>query len=413
MDSPPEPVPTTDGYLVVGSDLLRLEADLEQFLTGQTARWDEGDAADRFLVLIEYLVPLGLFWAAAVLYDPSNLATSVVAALSALSGLGLMARTARLGDVEIDHDAVEAVHLDLAERTLDLEYDDYRPMRWATPEQSGYETTLRFPTDEAARRARTALTESPLDDRLDVTESEDEDVETDHRVDVEDGVLFCESCDTQVSPTDRRCPSCNYGLWPETTAEPPAGTGGDDEERRVVETDYRVEIVDGVLFCESCGSQVSPSDELCPSCTHRIWTAGDSSAGDYTVDDPERETETVYRVETENGVPFCENCGGKVSPTDDACRSCDYELRVERVVVDGDYDTADDTAGGDTPDGTARDDAADAPERETETVYRVETENGVPFCENCGGKVSPTDDACRSCDYELRVEREVATEVEE
>ncbi len=269
-------MPTTDGHLVVESDLARLEADLEQFLSGQAARWDEGDAADRFVVLIEYLFPLGLFWAAAVLYGPATVGANFVAALSALAGLGLVARKARLGDVEIDHDAVEAVHLDIGDRTLDLEYDDYRPGRWATPDQSGYGTTLQFPSDEATDRARTALTESPLADRLEVTEADDDDVETDHRVDVEDGVLFCESCGTQVSPTDTRCPTC----------------------------DYRIR-----------AGKESPD------------------AADFTVDDPERETETVYRVETEKGVPFCENCGATVSPTDDACRSCDCALRVARGVA--------------------------------------------------------------------------------
>lgn len=278
MSGSPESVPTTEGYLVVDEASLRIEADLEQFLEGQTARWDEGDAADRLLVLVTYLVPLALFWAAAAVYDPTGVGTVLVPGLFAVLGLGLLSYHVRLGDVEIDHDAVEAVELDLGERTVDLEYTDYRPTRWATPDQSGYSTTLRFPSDEAAERARTVLAESGLADRLDVTEADDGDVETDYRVDVEDGVLFCESCGTQVSPADERCPTCDYGLRPDVDPEPPSGAPTGDEERH------------GTV-------------------------------------------ETVYRVETERGVPFCENCGAKVSPTDDDCRSCGDALRVERAVA--------------------------------------------------------------------------------
>jgi len=40
-------------------------------------------------------------------------------------------------------------------------------------------------------------------------------------------------------------------------------------------------------------------------------------------------TETVHRFDVENGVYYCESCGGQVSPADSTCPSCGYGLRVE------------------------------------------------------------------------------------
>ena len=41
-------------------------------------------------------------------------------------------------------------------------------------------------------------------------------------------------------------------------------------------------------------------------------------------------TETEYRFETKDGVVFCEQCGSQVSPSDKTCPACDHALRVER-----------------------------------------------------------------------------------
>jgi len=58
--------------------------------------------------------------------------------------------------------------------------------------------------------------------------------------------------------------------------------------------------------------------------------------------DSEIETETSYRVVTEDGVYFCEDCGSQVSPTDSDCPSCGYALRVEEVIEDGSIEYATD-----------------------------------------------------------------------
>ena len=44
------------------------------------------------------------------------------------------------------------------------------------------------------------------------------------------------------------------------------------------------------------------------------------------------QTETEYRVTSENGVVFCADCGKQVSPNDRTCPSCGYALRVQRLV---------------------------------------------------------------------------------
>lgn len=43
-----------------------------------------------------------------------------------------------------------------------------------------------------------------------------------------------------------------------------------DRDREYVEYDYRVETRDGVVFCEACDARVSPSDDRCPSCNVRL-----------------------------------------------------------------------------------------------------------------------------------------------
>lgn len=287
VDGPPEAVPTTTGHLVVDDDALRIESDVRGFVRGQGARWDDGDAARRFLMLYEYLVPLGLLWAAAVLYDPGAVRPTVVAVGAvAVAAYFLLSRTLPSLDVAVDYDDVRAIDLGVPDRTVDLEYAASEPTRWAFRERETYERTVRFTTEAAAERARRLLDERPVADRLTVTEAGEEAVDTDHRVVVDDGVLFCEQCGWHVSPTHERCPNCEYGIRADVPAEPPSGSSTRDEDDSVTE--------------------------------------------------PERETETVYRVETEDGVPFCEHCGAKVSPTADTCRSCGDALRVERVVNVGD-----------------------------------------------------------------------------
>jgi hypothetical protein len=56
-----------------------------------------------------------------------------------------------------------------------------------------------------------------------------EDHETTYRFVTEDGVYFCESCDTQVSPADATCPACGYALRVRATDEERDGEENEDE----------------------------------------------------------------------------------------------------------------------------------------------------------------------------------------
>lgn len=58
-----------------------------------------------------------------------------------------------------------------------------------------------------------------------------------------------------------------------------------------------------------------------------------------SVSKPE-ETETKYRVNTKNGVVFCEQCGSQVSPSNRTCSVCDYALRIEQAVADDSQELA-------------------------------------------------------------------------
>jgi hypothetical protein len=66
------------------------------------------------------------------------------------------------------------------------------------------------------------------------------DHETTYRFVTEDGVYFCESCDTQVSPADATCPAGGYALGVWATAEARVGeeteADGEHETRNENET---------------------------------------------------------------------------------------------------------------------------------------------------------------------------------
>lgn len=67
--------------------------------------------------------------------------------------------------------------------------------------------TLVFPGDGDIREVRRALRSRAI-----TVEDETEVVDTTHRFVVEDGAYFCASCGRQVSPADEQCPSCGFAL---------------------------------------------------------------------------------------------------------------------------------------------------------------------------------------------------------
>lgn len=48
--------------------------------------------------------------------------------------------------------------------------------------------------------------------RIDFIDAADRDGRTTLRYDIRNGACFCKRCDRQVSPNDRRCPTCDYAL---------------------------------------------------------------------------------------------------------------------------------------------------------------------------------------------------------
>jgi hypothetical protein len=74
------------------------------------------------------------------------------------------------------------------------------------------ETTLTLRTADDVREARTIFRTTGLAEDLGVPRSGAEETETEYRFDTRNGVVFCEQCGSQVSPSDRTCPACDYAL---------------------------------------------------------------------------------------------------------------------------------------------------------------------------------------------------------
>jgi hypothetical protein len=94
-------------------------------------------------------------------------------------------------------------------------YSSDEPMRGF--ETGTTERTVTLPTDDDVRDARSAFRLAGINVEEGSGASEDGHpngkTEREYRVTTRKGAVFCAECGSQVSPSDRTCPSCDYALW--------------------------------------------------------------------------------------------------------------------------------------------------------------------------------------------------------
>ena len=220
---------TTEGDVSVGDEVLRIDRSPRKFLRGQRSRWRNEGPEQRLktvarLVLFLFL-PLSTVMQFYGVAEVPVLATALVSLGVVISLVTFWAKRVRGTAVPLS--AIEDVTLDTDDQELTIIHDaEGRPSvlggdagkEWflsddlfsifATGET---ETTLTLRTADDAREARTVLRTRGVVDDLDTPRAAEE-TETEYRVETRNGAVFCEQCGSQVSPNDRTCPSCDHVL---------------------------------------------------------------------------------------------------------------------------------------------------------------------------------------------------------
>ncbi|EMA38091.1 zinc ribbon domain-containing protein [Halococcus hamelinensis] len=229
---------TIDGSASVGDDALRIERSPRKFLRGQRTRWHDGGRKRQLVAvgkLLGFLLPLlfAIYQASAMLDTTIGTVAALSLALVALDPLHRLWKRTRSTRIELS--TIERVALDETGRELRVTHDragrlarlDVRVRRWlsargfSATDGTATETTLTLLTDDDVRAARTALRTRGIHVTVDSPEDENEtETETEYHYEIRNGVVFCERCESQVSPNDRTCPSCERPLKVERTTEP-------------------------------------------------------------------------------------------------------------------------------------------------------------------------------------------------
>ena len=221
---------TTEGDVSVGDEVLRIHRSPRKSIQGQRSRWRHGNRREQLKATARIVLFLILSLStAAQLYRITEAPTLLVI----LTVLGLAASlvtfwTKRVRGAAVPLSAIENVTLDTDDhRELTIVHDaEGRPSvlggaagkRWflsddpfsvfATGET---ETTLTLRTADDAREARTVFRMRGIAEDID-RQSDAGETETEYRFETKGGVVFCEQCGSQVSPSDRTCPACDHAL---------------------------------------------------------------------------------------------------------------------------------------------------------------------------------------------------------
>ena len=235
---------TVDGDVSVGHDVIRIDNAPTKFLRGQHTRWRNGNRGQRLAAVCRVLAFLWLpLYAIYQISTAFELSVGVAAALSfstiAISLVGFWLK--HLRGTEIRLSSVENVALDTDERELTVTHDadgrlavlgDTGSQNWFAPddglsmfEKGETKTHLTLRTDDDVREARTVLRTRGIPVDIDAPEPK---TEIEHRFETKNGVVFCEQCGSQVSPNDTNCPVCEYTLRVERRVT-------DDSHERLVE----------------------------------------------------------------------------------------------------------------------------------------------------------------------------------
>lgn len=208
----------TTGRVVVGDDAVRIRSTPRDLLAGQVALFRQGGAVQRLKVLARVAAALlAPVFVVITLYQvvAADLDVQVVTQAATL-----VAATASLWhrygrETRIPIDAIREVTIGAGDRRFEIVYDR-RHGPFSWYLEGPGSKSRRFRTAADARRASEILQARGIEGA-----PEADDGPTTYRVETRKGVVFCEECGSQVSPNDRRCPACDYALRSERRAEGP------------------------------------------------------------------------------------------------------------------------------------------------------------------------------------------------
>jgi len=205
---------TVDGVLAVGTRAIHLRPGLRTALRGETAghadHRPERGWGKRYgipLILLGTGVAMGILGIVQAL-EGGIVGTGANLLGAASAFLQFWNMYLRIKTIPLS--SVERVSVNESDGELTIEYEQGSRAARAFDRFDGWNTgteTLELAGHGAVGEIRRALRRRGVS-----VEEVTEVVETDYRFIVEDGAYFCESCGQQVSPADDNCPSCGYTL---------------------------------------------------------------------------------------------------------------------------------------------------------------------------------------------------------
>jgi len=203
---------TTKGDVTIRRDTIGIRSTPTLFLRGQYSGFLHGSPLQRAKIVFNVgaflTIPLTVALTLQRLFETGTEWLALVYVVSLAFFLhGIW--TQYLRETTIALSAVKDVTLNEDERTLTIAH-----------EASGGFFSL-FQDDEQ-KRAHTLRVAEDVRDAKEILRlrgidyDEPTQTETTYRVRTREGVCFCERCDSQVSPSDRVCPACEYALRVET-----------------------------------------------------------------------------------------------------------------------------------------------------------------------------------------------------
>ena len=225
---------TAVGEVTVDGDAIRINEEPRAHVRRQLSRWRHGSRWDQIRAALRLgtflLVPALLLFRLAEVGDSATV--GMLAFVLPMSGLQIASMWRQYSrETDIPRSDVSGVTFDTDERELTIRFDAGSHLR--PPDGVGIKTyrsddqmrlfetgeterTMTLPTDDDVRDARSSfhLAGVSVDETTEAGESGryDGETETEYRVTTRKGAVFCDDCGSQVSPSDRICPSCDYPL---------------------------------------------------------------------------------------------------------------------------------------------------------------------------------------------------------
>lgn len=208
---------TTDGVVTVHDDAIATRSAPREFLAGQATRWQNGNVGER--VTVAFAVAGFLGSVVALVYHLYLVAGAGIGWSSMLyfGTLGTVAYSLwanHFRDTTIERSAISSVALDDEGRKLTLTHET-RDGPLSVFRDDVTETEMTLGTDDDVRNAREMFRLRGIP--VESVSADADATETEYRIVTKRGVCFCERCRSQVSPSHKVCPACEYVLWVETS----------------------------------------------------------------------------------------------------------------------------------------------------------------------------------------------------